>query len=103
MPSYKLNWPASNCLYDLLLGKPWHVANNPEIKYKKRVISVDGKNINKSNIESCGNVEVIKMSVKEFRKLLKEKRSNIQAYQIVSKNNEYKDNVSATEKLLSSL
>jgi len=29
--SYKSNWLVANCRYDVLLGMPWHVANNPNI------------------------------------------------------------------------
>ena len=37
----------AECRCDVLLGMPWHVANNPSIDYFERVVTVNGDAINK--------------------------------------------------------
>ncbi len=34
---YSSNWVVESCRYDVLLGMPWHVANNPKIEYSKQI------------------------------------------------------------------
>ena len=38
--TYTSNRIVSDCRYDVLLGMPWHVANNPLIDYDQRIIRV---------------------------------------------------------------
>ena len=37
---YTSNWLMASSRNDVLLGMPWHVANNPEIDYTNRVVKV---------------------------------------------------------------
>ena len=57
---YRSNWIVADCRYDLLLGMPWHVSNNPLINYQKRTIIL-GKEVIKVQREKkktkCRDIE----------------------------------------------
>ena len=91
--TYTSNWVLVDCRYDVLLGMPWHVANNPQIDYKKRIVKVNGDEILIDCEESggCGlvseeKVTVTNLGVKKFRQMLRKKSPDkFQVFQLVAR------------------
>lgn len=83
--SYKSNWLIANCRYDVLLGMPWHIANNPDINYKRRIVNIGSHSLSTHLALPKQKVEVQNMSVKKFRELLSSRRNNndTQIFQLV--------------------
>ncbi len=61
--SYKSNWLAANCRYDVLLGMPWRVAHKPSINYEKEIVQV-GKDAMVTDFSDESKVKVQKLSLK---------------------------------------
>ena len=84
--TYTSNWVVADCRYDVLLGMPWHVANNPQIDYVKRVVKVHDGEFSLGTVSSPRNgIAVTNMSVKSFRKLMKKPSPKVQVFQVVLK------------------
>ena len=63
-----------NTRYDVLLGMPWHVANNPKVDYKRRIVKVNEEILSLADPEEepeVGTTTITNISVKKFRRLLK--------------------------------
>ena len=71
---YRSNWLVADCRYDLLLGMPWHVSNNPLINYQKRFIKLRNGNIRVPFKDSSRSTKIMNMSVKKFRRILNQRR-----------------------------
>ncbi len=71
--SCKSKWFLANCQYDVLLGMPWHIAYNPSINYEKRIVQV-GENALATDCSDESEANILKLSVKKFRNMMKEKR-----------------------------
>ena len=73
--------------YDVLLGMPWHVANNPEIDYTNRVVKVgsDVFPVYFHEEKSVPRVDVTNLGIKSFRRMFKRKgnRNDFQVFQVV--------------------
>ena len=81
--SYKSNWLVANCRYDVLLGMPWHVANNPHVDYNDRIIKI-GKDELITNSNYGDEVpSVMNLSVKKFRSIMKKNSARINVFQLV--------------------
>ena len=68
---YKSNWVVSNCRYDVLLGMPWHVANNPLVNYVTRIVKVGDVVLNPCSNDvqnDSGPVKISNLGVRKFRK-----------------------------------
>ena len=81
--TYTSNWVVGDSRYDILLGMPWHVANNPEIDYVNRAINLEDKSIQlKNHLEDetadISAVKVTNIGVKKFRKLLRKKSKKVE-------------------------
>ena len=89
--TYTSNWGVANCRYDVLLGMPWHVANNPGNDYKRRVVTVEDDEIPVVQIDDKTRVRVTNLGVKQFRKLLKRKKRqrNVEVFQVLIRDAEY--------------
>ena len=87
---YTSNWLVASSRYDVLLGMPWHVANNPEIDYSNRVVKVgsDVFPVDFREEENVPRVEVTNLGVKSFRRMVKRKgnRNDFQVFQLVQVN-----------------
>ena len=101
---YKSNWLVANCRYDVLLGMPWHVANNPSIDYKERIVTVGSDDIFSENSPICAEnkVQVMNLGVKKFRKMLKSSSygAELQVFQLVQVNSVGSETGKSKEKLL---
>ena len=67
--SYRSNWLVANCRYDVLLGMPWHVENNPLVDYNKKTFSLQPK---------IGNI-----GLKSFRKKVSRSSQNAEVFNLV--------------------
>ena len=90
--TYTSNWLVADCRYDVLLGTPWHVANNPQIDYKKRIVTVNDKAIHfgKSTLTKVHfvkpEVTVTNLTVRKFRQMLKKKSPrNFEVFHVMVK------------------
>ena len=82
---YKSNWLVANCRYDVLLGIPWHVSNNPDTNYEHRTVKVGFHSLCSYESSTKDKSEVFNMSVKKFRNLISSQNSNksVQIFQLV--------------------
>ncbi len=63
---------------------PWYVAHNPSINYEKRIVKVgENKLATDSNDEIKANI--LNLSVKKFKNMMKEKRSDVNVFRLVRK------------------
>jgi len=87
--TYTSNWVVSDTRYDVILGMPWHVANNPQIDYVERTIRVNEDTLSyehPNEERGAKPVKVTNMGVKKFRRMLKRKSSEkYQVFQVVAK------------------
>ena len=85
--TYTSNWIVADCRYDVLLGMPWHVANNTDIDYVSRIVKVRDVVIPVADTFVYDEVRVTNMGVRSFRKLLRRKRKRksgtVQIFQVV--------------------
>lgn len=77
-------------MYDVLFGIPWNYANNPRIDYVELVVTVNEDCLpmywNLMEELRSSNVTVTNLSVRTFRKMLKEKSpQDFQLFQIVAR------------------
>lgn len=87
--NYRSNWVVASRRYDVLLGMPWHVANNPKTDYRKRIVKVNENVLPLVSDEKrkTGEVKVMNIGFKKFRKFIKEKARNYyEVFQIVQSN-----------------
>ena len=89
---YVSNWIVAECRYDVLLGMPWHVANNPQIDYVSRIVRVGDENIyidEKKKKEHCSRndgVRIANMGIKQFRKMIRNGvPDGVQIFQVLLK------------------
>lgn len=73
--SYVSNWVVSDCRYDVLLGMPWHIKNNPKTDYENRTVSVGNTSLPTLHNPEDG-VKIQNLGVKKFRSLLRKKKHN---------------------------
>lgn len=88
--TYTSHWVVADSRYDVLLGMPWHVANNPSIDYENRTVQIGDDAIPvDSTEEDEPKVQVTNMSVKKFRRLMKKKSrsGDFQVYQVIQVSN----------------
>lgn len=86
--TYTSNWVVMNTRYDVLLGMPWHVANNPEVNYPNRIVKVNEEILGLENPNEVPEKEVstvTNVSVKKFRRLLRKKSPKIEVFQVLTK------------------
>lgn len=86
---YKTSWIVANCRYDVMLGMPWHVENNPRVDYDSGKIWVGNTELPSAR-EFAHVIQVQNIGVKKFRSLLKKKWKSHDAlalYQIHQINN----------------
>ena len=83
---------------------PWHVANNPNIDYEKRIVKVGPEEIHSAEESSQGCPKIMNMGVKKFRNLVKRKgnQPEFQVFQLVQSNNLKTENSDFKKKLLES-
>lgn len=87
--TYTSNWVVMNTRYDVLLGMPWHVANNPEVDYPNRIVKVNEEILNLSDDPEKTNVNetsttITNLSVKKFRRMLRKSKSPVlEVYQVM--------------------
>ena len=84
--TYTSNFLVGSSRYDVLLGMPWHVANNPKIDYyNHRVLigneCIHGKLNSKDSIDD--KIEVTNLSVKKFRRLMRKPSNSVEVYQMI--------------------
>jgi hypothetical protein len=98
---YISNWLVADCRYDLLLGMPWHVSNNPVVNYQKRFIKIGNGIINVPREKRKLSTEAMNMSVNEFRRLVNQKRNDpeVQIFKAVP-NYDLSDEKDASKKSL---
>ena len=77
---YDSNWFLANCRYDALLGMPWHVVINPSIDYQKKIVKVGKHELMITSNQKEAVVEVMNLSMKKFRGILKRKSASIQVF-----------------------
>lgn len=101
---YKSNWLVANCRYDVLLGMPWHVAHNPRIDYKKRIVKVGPQEIYSGEESEKRCPRIMNLSVKKFRNLVKRKgqEPDFQLFQLIQSNNLKSENTDFKKQLLKS-
>ncbi len=79
---YKSNWLVADCGYDVLLGMPWHVAHNPVIDYRKRVVKAGQDDLN--TISSTDTeLKVTSLSMRNFRKIVKRSPLEVSIFQLI--------------------
>ena len=100
--SYKSNWVVASCRYDVLLGMPWHVANNPSIDYKKRTVKVASNELLSRKKGHKPKCQVLNLDVKKFRRYLKKnpRNSTVQIYQVMQVDGTAKNKKNSKEMLL---
>jgi hypothetical protein len=88
---YLSNFVVANCRYDVLLGRPWHVASNPQVSYPARVAQLKDDTLPvMTGAEEFGRAaKVHNMSIKRFRKELRNMhtRDYFKAFQLVQLSN----------------
>ena len=90
---YNSNFLVGDCRYDVLLGMPWHVANNVKSDYpnhrvlvgKEYIYGITDSYKSHSQTERCevDEVTVSNISVKKFRKILRKRSKRIEVYQVI--------------------
>lgn len=88
--NYHSNWVVASYRYNVLLGMPWHVVNNPKTDYLNRIVKVDDDVLPLVPKEKrkTSNVQLVNIGVKKFRNLLKRKcaRNDFEVFQVVQPN-----------------
>lgn len=75
---FKSNWAVAHTRYDVLLGMPWHKAENPDVDYANENITVRGIRLPHHKDTSNDKIRVYKIGVKKFRSLLRKYGQNSQ-------------------------
>jgi hypothetical protein len=87
---YVSDFVVANCRYDVLLGMPWHVAQDPKVSYSEREVHVkDGKIPVDMGYSLGSKPKVQSMSVKSFRRDLRtmNTRNDIKVFKLVEVSN----------------
>ena len=86
---YTSNFLVGSCRYDVLLGMPWHVANNPKIDYPNRRVLVGNKYlygmIDSEDSPQVDDIKVTNLSVKRFRRMIRKRSKNVEVYQVITR------------------
>ena len=96
---YQSNWLVANCRYDILLGMPWHVSQNPSIDYEQRTVTVGTHELFPLKDPEVRQREIMNISVKRFRRLARKNSAKVNIFQLVPKIN---SSLSNYEKLCNS-
>ncbi|MEM7375745.1 MAG: retropepsin-like aspartic protease [Bacteroidota bacterium] len=87
---YTSNWTVSDCRYDVMLGMPWHVENNPGVNYRERTVKLDDEVLLANGCVTRRNGAQMKLSslgVKQFRKMLRNPQPNkFEVFQLIGMN-----------------
>ena len=84
---YTSNFLVGSCRYDVLLGMPWQVANNPEIDYPNCRVLVGNEylygSLDSEESSAVDEIQVTNLSVKKFRKMIRKRSKNVEVYQMI--------------------
>ncbi len=84
MHSYKSNCLVENCRYDVLLVMSWHFAQNLSINNEKWIVKV-GENELATDSKDAIKANILNLSVKKFRNMMKGERSDVNVFRLVPK------------------
>lgn len=86
---YTSNFLVGSCRYDVLLGMPWHVANNPQIDYPNRRVLVGNEDLfgtlDSEKSPEVDEIQVTNLSVKKFRQIIRKRSENVEVYQVITR------------------
>ena len=71
--TYRSNFVVADCRYDVLLGMPWHVENEPTVNYKEKTVKLSDCLLAATEEPDIA-VKVQSISVKKFRRLYRKKK-----------------------------
>eukprot|EP00171_Calliarthron_tuberculosum_P005616 IDg5616t1 len=74
--SYQSRFIVSSTRYDVILGTPWHQDTNPQADYKKRTVKI-GPVIIKGVISDCSEYKVMNVSLKRFKREIRNSKASV--------------------------
>ena len=67
-------------------GMPWHVAHNPDVEYKRRIVKVNEDILYLESPDELREKEIstiTNISKKKFRELLKSRSKDVEVFQVL--------------------
>lgn len=81
--TYTGNWIVADCRDDVLLGMPWHAAENPRVDYRSRRLRVQNHWLEVSPVSCLSVLQVTNLEVKKFRRILRRGKQGEEVFCVV--------------------